>query len=135
MLGSLKGLAFSQALLPWYSRIDAFHMMTCTIDEAVRRAIAAYGQAALNAFQEVETSLDQNVVLRQRNQLLAVAAEEANEALRVFQLRHREGDVDLLSVLQVQQRVLSADSNLLSVDRARLTQWVNLNLALGGTWE
>jgi phosphoribosylformylglycinamidine synthase len=38
-----KGLAFSQTLLPWYSKIDAYHMMTCTIDEAVRRLIAVGG--------------------------------------------------------------------------------------------
>ncbi|MEA1968505.1 MAG: AIR synthase-related protein [Thermodesulfobacteriota bacterium] len=43
LLKSGKGLAFSQALLPWYSKIDSFHMMTCTIDEAVRRLIAVGG--------------------------------------------------------------------------------------------
>ncbi|MFH1153427.1 MAG: AIR synthase-related protein [Pseudomonadota bacterium] len=43
VLLSEKGLAFSQSLLPWYSQIDAFHMMTCTIDEAVRRLIAVGG--------------------------------------------------------------------------------------------
>ncbi len=43
VLKSRKGLAFSQTLLPWYSRIDAYHMMTCTIDEAVRRLIAVGG--------------------------------------------------------------------------------------------
>jgi phosphoribosylformylglycinamidine synthase II len=43
VLDSSKGLAFSQSLLPWYSKIDAFHMMTCTIDEAVRRLIAVGG--------------------------------------------------------------------------------------------
>jgi phosphoribosylformylglycinamidine synthase len=40
VLDSLKGLAFSQALLPTYSGIDAYHMTSCTIDEAVRRLIA-----------------------------------------------------------------------------------------------
>lgn len=39
VLNSEKGLAFSQALLPAYSSIDAFHMTSCTIDEAVRRLI------------------------------------------------------------------------------------------------
>ena len=43
VLESTRGLAFSQALVPWYSKIDAFHMMTCTIDEAVRRIIAVGG--------------------------------------------------------------------------------------------
>jgi len=40
VLDSNKGLAFSQALLPTYSLIDAYHMTSCTIDEAVRRLIA-----------------------------------------------------------------------------------------------
>ena len=43
VLDSDRGLAFSQALLPFYSRIDAYHMTTCTIDEAVRRLIAVGG--------------------------------------------------------------------------------------------
>lgn len=43
VLTSNRGLAFSQSLLPWYSQIDAYHMMTCTIDEAIRRIIAVGG--------------------------------------------------------------------------------------------
>jgi len=43
VLDSEKGLAFSQAMLPFYSRIDAYHMTTCTIDEAIRRLIVAGG--------------------------------------------------------------------------------------------
>ncbi|MCP4681450.1 MAG: phosphoribosylformylglycinamidine synthase, partial [Desulfobacterales bacterium] len=40
VLSSEKGLAFAQSLLPYYSAIDAYHMTTCTIDEAVRRLVA-----------------------------------------------------------------------------------------------
>jgi len=40
VLNSKKGLAFAQALLPTYSKIDAFHMTSCTIDEAVRRLLS-----------------------------------------------------------------------------------------------
>ena len=40
VLDSTKGLVFSQALLPAYSAIDAYHMTSCTIDEAVRRLVA-----------------------------------------------------------------------------------------------
>jgi len=43
VLTSNKGIAFSQSILPWYSKIDAYHMMTCTIDEAVRRLISVGG--------------------------------------------------------------------------------------------
>lgn len=40
VLESQKGLAFAQALLPAYSAIDAYHMTSCTVDEAVRRLVA-----------------------------------------------------------------------------------------------
>ncbi|MGD9013265.1 MAG: AIR synthase-related protein [Desulfobacterales bacterium] len=40
VLNASKGLAFTQALLPTYSAIDAYHMTSCSIDEAVRRLIA-----------------------------------------------------------------------------------------------
>ncbi len=40
VLESQKGLALAQALLPSYSTIDAYHMTSCSIDEAVRRLLA-----------------------------------------------------------------------------------------------
>ena len=43
VLTSEKGLAFSQALLPFYSAIDAHHMTAATVDEAVRRIISVGG--------------------------------------------------------------------------------------------
>ncbi|MFW6080616.1 MAG: AIR synthase-related protein [Desulfosalsimonas sp.] len=43
VLTSGRGLGFSQALLPFYSAIDAYHMTSCTIDEAVRRLVAVGG--------------------------------------------------------------------------------------------
>ena len=43
VLTSCSGLAFSQALLPTYSAVDAYHMTACTIDEALRRVIAVGG--------------------------------------------------------------------------------------------
>jgi phosphoribosylformylglycinamidine synthase len=43
ILNSKRALVFSQALIPMYSAIDAYHMTTCTIDEAIRRLIAAGG--------------------------------------------------------------------------------------------
>jgi phosphoribosylformylglycinamidine (FGAM) synthase-like enzyme len=43
VLSSPRGLAFSQALLPTYSAVDAYHMTACAIDEALRRVIAVGG--------------------------------------------------------------------------------------------
>ena len=44
VLGQNTGLAVSQALLPTYSEIDAYHMVAATIDEAVRRILAVGGR-------------------------------------------------------------------------------------------
>ncbi len=43
LLSSRRGLAYAQAILPFYSRIDAFAMTACTIDEAFRRVLAVGG--------------------------------------------------------------------------------------------
>jgi len=43
ILDSDRGLAVSQALNPFYSRIDTYHMVAVTIDEAVRRVLAVGG--------------------------------------------------------------------------------------------
>ncbi len=41
VLTSEKGIAFTQAILPLYSQIDAYAMTVCVIDEAVRRLVSA----------------------------------------------------------------------------------------------
>ena len=99
------------------------------------QALAAYGQAAISAFNELETNLDQGVVLQQRIAELNVAATEAANAFRIAQLRYEEGEEELLNVLSIQQRVIGAKSSLSSVERLLLEQRVNLNLALGGSWD
>lgn len=99
------------------------------------QALAAYGQAALDAFSELETNLDQGVVVAQRAVDLEEAAREAEKAFRIASLRYEEGEEDLLSVLTIQQRVINTKSALSSVERLLLEQRINLNLALGGSWE
>lgn len=99
-----------------------------------QQAIEAYSQTALIAFQEVENSLDQNVVLTEQSVYLQEAAAQVNEAFRIAQLRYSEGETELLDVLTIQNDVFATDSELVSIERAKLDEWVNLNLALGGAW-
>ena len=99
-----------------------------------KAAVAAYADAALQAFAEVESSLDQGEVLRDRQRALDAAKTESEEALRLAQLRFNAGESDLLDVLAIQQRVFTAQRNALSVQRLQLDQYVDLNLALGGDW-
>lgn len=43
VLGTTRGLAVSQAVNPTYAAVDAYHMVTATIDETVRRLLAVGG--------------------------------------------------------------------------------------------
>jgi outer membrane protein TolC len=97
------------------------------------QALAAYGQAAINAFSELELSLDLGVVLAQRLVALKEAVAQAEKAHRIARHRYEEDEEDLLSVLTIQQRVISADSSRSGVERLLLEQRANLNLALGGS--
>ncbi|MEM7003385.1 MAG: efflux transporter outer membrane subunit [Pseudomonadota bacterium] len=99
------------------------------------QAIANYTQIALQAFQEVEDSLDQNLVLARRVNALEEAAVAQNRAFNLAQLRYEEGETNLLDVLTIQSDTLAADSNLVSARRQQLDEWVRLNLALGGHWD
>lgn len=98
-------------------------------------AVAAYAQSALSAFSDVEQLLDQNTVLRERKILLDDALKEAENAERISRLQYDEGEISLLDVLTIQQRVFSARRNVIAIERASATQFVDLNLALGGKWQ
>ena len=99
------------------------------------QALAAYGQAAIDAFRELETNLDEGVVVQQRIVDLKEAEVESNNAYNIAKLRYEEGEEELLNLLTIQQRVIGARSSLSSVERLLLEQRLNLNLALGGSWE
>ena len=104
-------------------------------DATQRAATALYASTALNAFREVEDNLDQVQVLAERELLLELAAEESGTAYALAQLQYDEGEIALIDVLNIQQRLFAAERDLVSVRRARVEQWVSLNLALGGSWD
>ncbi|MGH1439066.1 MAG: efflux transporter outer membrane subunit [Cellvibrionaceae bacterium] len=99
-----------------------------------KQALFNYGQSALTAFNEVETGLDQGTVLQQRRDELSIVQQEADKAYRIASLRYKEGEISLLDLLSVQQRLISAKTNLISIERLLLEQRTSLYLALGGDW-
>ena len=100
-----------------------------------RAAIELYASTALSALRDVEDNLDAVQVLARREMILETAAEEAGTAYALAQLQYQEGEIDLIDVLNFQQRLFSAERNLVSLRRQRIDQWVSLNLALGGAWK
>jgi len=99
-----------------------------------KQALNAYTKAALNAFSDIESNLDQGQVLAQRQKFLIEAQNQINEAYRIANLRYEEGESDLMDVLTLQQNAIVADSNSVAIKRNLLEQRVNLYLALGGEW-
>lgn len=98
-------------------------------------AMAAYGLTLLNAFEEVETALSNEQLFAQREEFLERVVAENERALEIARVRYDVGQIDLLSVLQMQARVLGARASLIRIRDERLAQRVNLHLALGGSFE
>ena len=69
-------------------------------------ALALYGQAALRAFSEVESSLASEQLLADQQRYLESVLAQDTEALRLGRLRYDAGATDLLHVLQLQARQL-----------------------------
>lgn len=98
-------------------------------------AVAIFAQQALDAFAEVETSLQAEAFLAERERMLEVAAEQARKAVEVARNRYGQGVEIFIVVLESQRRALDTESAVLSVRRHRLENRVNLHLALGGGFE
>jgi NodT family efflux transporter outer membrane factor (OMF) lipoprotein len=96
--------------------------------------IAAYRKAVLNAFSDVETSLGQVASLAEQERLTTEQVNAASEAFRISEIQYREGVADLLTVLQSQQTLFTAQDRLVQIKLARVQAIVGLHNALGGGW-
>lgn len=97
-------------------------------------ALAEFGQAALVAFSEVEDALSNDVLLAEREQQLTKVWENSAAALDIAMIQFEAGKLDVLSVLQMQDRVINARIAQISIRNQRLSQRVDLHLALGGSF-
>jgi NodT family efflux transporter outer membrane factor (OMF) lipoprotein len=99
-----------------------------------QQALDNYRKSALNAFSEIEQNLDNGHDFTSREKALEEAYQQSKKALKIANVRYKEGENELLDTLQIQQQAMSAESSLLSIKRSQLEQRVNLYLALGGSW-
>ncbi|HET9194634.1 MAG TPA: TolC family protein [Vicinamibacterales bacterium] len=95
-------------------------------------SLALFGQAALRAFSEVESSLGNEPLLADQQRNLEAVLTQDTEALRLGRLRYEAGATDLLHVLQMQRRVLDSQFSLVAIRNDRLANRIALHLALGG---
>jgi multidrug efflux system outer membrane protein len=96
--------------------------------------IENYGQSIRIALKEVGDALDQARYSQQQEDLQRELVAQAQASLRLAELRYREGSGDLMSLLDAQRSLFSAQDGL-SVQRlARLQAVLDLYKALGGDW-
>lgn len=100
-----------------------------------RELVESYRNVILSALADVEDALVATARTAEQQALQSSAREEASRALRLAEVRYREGADDLLSVLDAQRTLFSADDQLAQTQLARLQASVSLYRALGGGWE
>jgi NodT family efflux transporter outer membrane factor (OMF) lipoprotein len=135
--------------LNWPSRFWAVgpSMLQTAFDAGRRRAVAesahavydqtlaAYRQATLAAFQEVEDNLSSLRILEQQAAAQRVAVQAAEESLNLSLVRYKGGLVTYLDVVSAQNIALQNESTELDLLRRRMDASVLLIKALGGGWD
>ena len=96
--------------------------------------LQAYRKAVLSAFSDVEKALValQQSTLQERLEIEAVAS--ARKAFEVSETQLRAGTVNLITVLQTQQTLLTNENALAQVRLNKLLAASSLFQALGGGW-
>ncbi|WP_050631398.1 efflux transporter outer membrane subunit [Bradyrhizobium viridifuturi] len=96
--------------------------------------LQAYRKAVLSAFADVEKALIalQKYTLQERLQSDVVAS--SRKAFEVAETQLRGGTVNLITVLQAQQTLFTAENNLVTVRLNKLLAASSLFQALGGGW-
>jgi NodT family efflux transporter outer membrane factor (OMF) lipoprotein len=99
-----------------------------------RELVEAYRKTILAAFKDVEDALVAASRQAQQESVQQQVQVQAREALRLAEIRYKEGVDDLLSVLDAQRTLFNAQDQLAQLRRNRLEAAVSLYKALGGGW-
>lgn len=99
-----------------------------------RELVAGYRKAILAALADVETALASGGRAADQEALQVQVVDQAKIALRLAEIRYREGADDLLTVLDAQRTLFQAQDQSAQVRLARLQASISLYKALGGGW-
>jgi len=108
------------------------HTERLQAEARTKQAAADYAQVALQAFQEVETTMAAEKWLSKQQHFLTAEAKESLEAERLAEEDYIAGLTDIITLLEAQRRAFTSENNLLDLRKQRLQNRVNLYLALGG---
>lgn len=104
-------------------------------NESTRRQLAeSYRSTVYTALKEVDDALGNATRNRDQEQAQIEIRNEAVRALRLSELRYREGADDLNSLLDAQRTLFTAEDRLNQLKLLRLTGTTDVFKALGGGW-
>ncbi|MBI5592898.1 MAG: efflux transporter outer membrane subunit [Deltaproteobacteria bacterium] len=104
--------------------------------EAVfQESLAAYRQAVLTAFREVEDSLAQIVLRSEETSAQAEALSAARQSTQLAKARYETGTVNYLEFLDADRIRLQQERRMAQLAGQRFVATVRLIKALGGGWE
>jgi outer membrane protein TolC len=98
------------------------------------KLVKVYCQTILSAFGDVEIALIVIADSLEWERLQQIVVASSREAFRLAETRLCEGTVDLVTVLQTQQALFTAEDQQVVARLARLQAVLNLFQALGGAW-
>ncbi len=96
--------------------------------------LQAYRKAVLSAFADVEKALVALSQSSRQERLQAEAVANSRKAFEVSETQLRAGTINLITVLQTQQTLLTAENALAQVRLTKLLAASSLFQALGGGW-
>jgi len=96
--------------------------------------LQTYRKAVISAFSDVETALTGLRNARERERLQRAVVTASRRAFDISEQRLREGTIDLVTVLQTQQTLYTAEDTLVQARLATMQAVVSLYQALGGGW-
>ncbi|MEM9810576.1 MAG: efflux transporter outer membrane subunit [Pseudomonadota bacterium] len=96
-----------------------------------RAALYDYGNTVLTAWREVEDAIAAERFLSLREDALALGFQEAVAVEEITRRRYLAGTVNIFDFIDSQQRRIQAEGQLIDAKRARLSNRVDLYLALG----
>ena len=91
----------------------------------------SYQQTLLNAVNEVDDGLDLEAALAQQEEALARALQHSQTSLDHYRSLYRDGVGDILDLINAEQTAFEARIQFLQVHQTRLSNRINLGLALG----
>jgi outer membrane protein TolC len=100
-----------------------------------RELVENYRKFILAALADVEGALSAGGRTTEQESLQEKVVEQARLALKLAEIRYREGADDLLTALDAQRTLFQAEDQLAQIRLARLQASVGLFKALGGAWK